>query len=54
VRAACEDGTLDPERVESRARLAREAARMEALADHPASYVEKRRWRSLMKKAGGR
>src|SRR6185369_1708473 len=49
VRAACEDGGLDPARVASRAKLRREIARSEALSAHPASYVEKRRWKALMK-----
>jgi ribosome biogenesis GTPase len=47
VRAACAEGALDAARVASRSKLAREIARAEALEEHPASYVERRRWRAL-------
>jgi ribosome biogenesis GTPase len=49
VRSACEEGALDEARVASRAKLAREIARVERLKDHPASYVERQRWRALTK-----
>jgi len=50
VRTAVEDGALDGARVASRARLAREIERSDALRQHPASYVERRRWRSFMRR----
>jgi ribosome biogenesis GTPase len=51
VRAAAEDGRLDPARLESHGRLAREAAYAELRQEHAASWAEKKRWRAIMARA---